>query len=104
MLESVQKFGLKVCLKQWYSTYENLIDQAGIPSLAVRRKLLAFEHMAEMWFDQEKLNVRMTPRYLTAVTLFIFLDKEIVNRGLNNLVYGNVVSIYNHFSIIYHRL
>ena len=40
MLESVQKFGLKVCLKQWHSTYENLIDQAGIPSLAVRRKLL----------------------------------------------------------------
>ena len=36
----VQKFGLKVCLKQWHSTYENLIDQAGIPSLAVRRKLL----------------------------------------------------------------
>jgi len=40
MLESVQKFGLKVCLKQWHSTYGNLIDQAGIPSLAVRRKLL----------------------------------------------------------------
>jgi len=37
MLESVQKFGLKVCLKQWNSTYENLIDQAGIPSLAVSR-------------------------------------------------------------------
>ena len=40
MLQSVQKFGLKVCLKQWHSIYENLIDQAGIPSLAVRRKLL----------------------------------------------------------------
>ena len=40
MLESVQKFGLKVCLKQWHSTYGNLIDQAGIPSLAVRHKLL----------------------------------------------------------------
>ena len=32
---------------------------------------LAFGLMAEMWFDQEKLDVRMTPRYLTAVTLFI---------------------------------
>ena len=30
---------------------------------------LAFELMVEMWFDQEKLDVRMTPRYLTAVTL-----------------------------------
>ena len=28
---------------------------------------LAFELMVEMWFDQEKLDVR----YLTAVTLFI---------------------------------
>jgi len=27
-------------LKQWHSTYGNLIDQAGIPSLAIRRKLL----------------------------------------------------------------
>ena len=35
MLESVQKFGLKVCLKQWHSTYENLIDQAGMPRLLV---------------------------------------------------------------------
>ena len=32
---------------------------------------LAFELMAEMWFDQEMLDVRMTLRYLTAVTLFI---------------------------------
>jgi len=40
MLESVQKFGLKVCLKQLHSTYGNLIDQASIPSLAVRCKLL----------------------------------------------------------------
>ena len=40
MLESVQKFGLKICLKKWHSTYGNLIDQAGIPSLAVRLKLL----------------------------------------------------------------
>ena len=39
-LECVQKFGLKVCLKQWHSTYEDLTVQAGIPSLAVRRKLL----------------------------------------------------------------
>ena len=39
-LECVQKFGLKVCLKQWHSTYEDLTVRAGIPSLAVRRKLL----------------------------------------------------------------
>ena len=41
-LECVQKFGLKVCLKQWHCTYEDLTVQAGIPSLAVRRKLLKF--------------------------------------------------------------
>ena len=39
-LECVQKFGLKVCLKQWHSTYGDLTVQAGIPSLAVRHKLL----------------------------------------------------------------
>jgi len=27
---------------------------------------LAFQLMAENWFDQAKLDVRMTPRYLTA--------------------------------------
>jgi len=32
---------------------------------------LSFGLMAEMWFDQEKLDVRMTPRHLTAATFFI---------------------------------
>ena len=31
---------------------------------------LAFEQMAEMWFDQEMSEDRMTPRYLVSVTLF----------------------------------
>ena len=32
---------------------------------------LTFEQMAEMWFDQEMSEDRMTPRYLVSVTLFI---------------------------------
>jgi len=31
-LESVQKFGLKVCLKQWHCKYENLLELANAPT------------------------------------------------------------------------
>ena len=41
-LESVQKFALKVCLKQWNTPYHQLINQACLPDLATRWKHLSF--------------------------------------------------------------
>ena len=39
-LEGVQKFGLKVSLKQWRCGYEDLLQLANLPTLASRRKHL----------------------------------------------------------------
>ena len=40
-LESVQKFALKVCLKQWDTPYHQLLSQACLPDLSTRRKHLS---------------------------------------------------------------
>jgi len=37
-LECVQKFGLKVCLRNWHCSYDNLLNVANIPTLASRRQ------------------------------------------------------------------
>ena len=39
-LESIQKFALKVCLKQWDSSYFNLLQSTNLPTLSNRRKYL----------------------------------------------------------------
>jgi len=47
-LEGVQKFGLKVSLKQWRCGYEDLLQLANLPTLASRRqrlKLCLFDSM-----------------------------------------------------------
>ena len=40
-LESVQKFALKVCLKQWNMPYCQLLNQSHLPDLGTRRKHLS---------------------------------------------------------------
>jgi len=39
-IECVQKFGLKVYLKDWHCSYDNLLNVANIPTLASRRQQL----------------------------------------------------------------
>ena len=44
-LESVQKFALKVCLKKWNCSYDELLCESGISELADRRKLLSLMYL-----------------------------------------------------------
>ena len=39
-LESIQKFALKVCFKQWDSSYSDLLQSSNLPTLSHRRKYL----------------------------------------------------------------
>ena len=39
-LEQVQKFALKICYKEWSSTYPELLEVSALPELSVRRKCL----------------------------------------------------------------
>ena len=36
LLEKIQKFGLKVCMKDWSSGYDELLSKTNVPSLAKR--------------------------------------------------------------------
>ena len=40
MLESVQKFGLRICLKQWQMLYQDCLKQCSLPDLKTRRDFL----------------------------------------------------------------
>ena len=43
-LESVQKFGLKMCCKSWDSSYSENLQQSLLPELSVRRKYLSLSY------------------------------------------------------------
>ena len=38
MMEGVQKFGLKVCTKSWDCSYDELLEQAKLPTLQSRHQ------------------------------------------------------------------
>jgi len=40
LIEDVQKFALRVCLKSWNSNYESLLSYCRVPTLSNRRKVL----------------------------------------------------------------
>ena len=51
LLEKTQKFGLKVCLKNWSSDYSCLLSTANIPTLAVRRSQARLSHMYKIMHE-----------------------------------------------------
>ena len=42
LIEDVQKFALRVCLKSWSATYAELLEQSNLPSLQTRRQHAKF--------------------------------------------------------------
>ena len=44
-LESVQKFGLRMCLKSWNENYDDLLIRSKIPSLKTRRMRMKLCHL-----------------------------------------------------------
>jgi hypothetical protein len=41
----MQKFALRVCLKSWSATYEELLDQSNLPALQTRREHAKLCHL-----------------------------------------------------------
>ena len=52
ILEKMQKFGLKMCLKDWSSDYSNLLTTAKIPTLSSRRSQARLTHMFKIMHEQ----------------------------------------------------
>ena len=47
-LENVQKFALKICFKQWDSSYSDLLQSSNLPTLANRRKYLGLCYLYKL--------------------------------------------------------
>ena len=47
-----QKFGLKICLKNWSSDYSDLLSTAGILTLSSRRSQARLSHMFKIMHEQ----------------------------------------------------
>ena len=45
LIEDVQKFALRVCLKSWSATYTELLEQSNLPSLQTRRQHAKLCHL-----------------------------------------------------------
>ena len=43
-LEAVQKFALRMCLKDWHASYGDLLERCHLTELAARRKYLSLTH------------------------------------------------------------
>ena len=51
IIEDVQKFALRVCLKSWSSTYAELLEQSNLPSLQTRRQHVKLCHLFKIIND-----------------------------------------------------
>ena len=51
-LERAQKFGLKVCLKDWSSNYNDLLQKGDVPNLSKRRTIATLSHLHKIVHDQ----------------------------------------------------
>ena len=62
-LESVQKFALRMCMKQWDSSYNDLLDVLNLPTLEARRRNLRLSTLYNlkknlMFFSRDLLKER----------------------------------------------
>ena len=44
-IEGAQKFALRVCMKDWSSSYDNLLEQSDLNKLSMRRNYLSLCHL-----------------------------------------------------------
>ena len=51
LIEDVQKFALRVCLKSWSATYAELLEQSNLPSLQTRRQHAKLCHLFKIIND-----------------------------------------------------
>ena len=62
-MESVQKFGLRMCLKSWNESYDDLLERAKVPPLKMRREQMKLCHLFKIIKKiTEFPNAPVTPR------------------------------------------
>ena len=61
-LESVQKFALRMCMKQWDSSYNDLLDVLNLPTLEARRRNLRLSTLYNLKEKSDVLFKRLAQR------------------------------------------
>ena len=69
ILEKTQKFGLKMCLKDWSSDYSDLLTTAKIPTLSSRHSQARLTHMFKIMHEQTDLLINELSTITVDVTI-----------------------------------
>ena len=100
MLESVEKFALRVCSKQWNASYSLLCSSLNLHTLAARRKQLKLVHgLAD--FPSAPISTRDNPfdlRSLNPHTLSGFIAKT---NSFKHPFFPDAVSSGIHYHLIW---
>ena len=90
MLEDVQKFACKVCLKSWNTTYDEMLDSLKCPKLEQRRKALKLCFMHKLVEANAPVLVPLVPRSC------VYSTRHTHSRQLSNLS-GHTAQYLNSF-------
>ena len=99
-LESVQKFALRMCLKRWESSYDELLSASKLPALSMRRKFLCL-----MYFYKAVNGHVVTPdniivarqcNYYTHSSCQTTYHQPLAHSNLyHNSFYPSIISLWN---------
>ena len=76
LIEDVQKYALKVCLKSWSANYSELLEQSHLPTLQARIEGVKLNFAIYIKLSTKKL-FSWTPRTLSYPSLFIARGKRV---------------------------
>ena len=98
LLEDVQRFACKVCLKSWNTTYDEMLDTLNIPKLEQRRKALKLCFMHKLVGTNAPVLVPLFPRPCVYTTRYTH-SKQLSSLSGHTAQYLNsfFFSKYNYF-------
>ena len=106
-VEKVQRFALKMCLKNWSSTYEELLTDSKLPTLKDRRTLLKLSYLFQVMngsfsFPNAPLTLRQTRTLRNSECLL--LERPIVRTNAYMYSYfPHVISLWNSLPSFVHK-
>ena len=106
-VEKVQRFALKMCLKNWSSTYEELLTDSKLPTLKDRRTLLKLSYLFQVMngsfsFPNAPLTLRQTRTLRNSE--YLLLERPIVRTNAYMYSYfPHVISLWNSLPSFVHK-
>ena len=101
-IENVQKFALRLCVKQWSQDYESLLSICDLPTLATRRKYLGLCTMykiinGHVFFPPQVFAPRVTP--LRPAQQMLFCQPFARTNSFQHSFVPHACSLWNNMSL-----